>query len=449
MKFQFAVKFLFAILFAAVAALTLTGLRGCQTTASEAAELEAHHVETNRFNQFDNVETIYHITCGKSGKISTSTGRQPVTWNAQTSGTTRDLNFVGILKVPDSSVSYIVGNSGTVLRSTNMGVNWSDLSISGNVFPNLYALKIMQPVTGQFTHIIAAGDSGKIVRSSTSAGNWVWQQFTVSPVRGLRTIITVSPIIWLAAGEQGSIFRTDNSGGSWTYINTSVTNTFNRLAQIRYDTYIVVGDGGKIFKSTNYGTAWVQKTSGTTKDLNDVYFKNSNEGIAVGDDGTSRYTTNGGESWVNDPFLSGITTKDILSISEVDSVTSISAARDVTADNNSALGTTFIQVSSDPFIGIEPVSEIIPGSFSLGQNYPNPFNPVTKISFDIPRTSGQNVKLTVFDITGKVLEVIVNENLGAGKYEAEWNAGNHSSGIYFYRIQAGDFSETKKMILVK
>lgn len=68
MKFQFAVKFLFAILFAAVAALTLTGLRGCQTTASEAAELEAHHVETNRFNQFDNVETIYHITCGKSGK---------------------------------------------------------------------------------------------------------------------------------------------------------------------------------------------------------------------------------------------------------------------------------------------------------------------------------------------------------------------------------------------
>ncbi len=98
-------------------------------------------------------------------------------------------------------------------------------------------------------------------------------------------------------------------------------------------------------------------------------------------------------------------------------------------------------------IGIQPVSGNIPVEFSLSQNYPNPFNPSTKIAFDIPTES--SVKIEVYDITGKRIEELVNENMKAGSYEVDWNASKLSSGTYFYRIQAGRFTETKKMILVK
>ncbi|NOS85301.1 MAG: T9SS type A sorting domain-containing protein, partial [Ignavibacteria bacterium] len=98
-------------------------------------------------------------------------------------------------------------------------------------------------------------------------------------------------------------------------------------------------------------------------------------------------------------------------------------------------------------VGITPINSEIPDEYSLSQNYPNPFNPVTNINFQLPRSG--SVKLTVFDMLGKEVETLVNENLNAGTYNADWNASNHSSGVYFYKIQAGDFSEIKKMVLVK
>ncbi len=101
-------------------------------------------------------------------------------------------------------------------------------------------------------------------------------------------------------------------------------------------------------------------------------------------------------------------------------------------------------------IGIQVISTEIPEKFELYNNYPNPFNPVTKIRFDIPDISGNNtVKLEIFDLTGKSLGYIVNEKLDAGEYSVDWNASDYSSGVYFYRINAGSFTDTRKMILVK
>ncbi|MBN8571767.1 MAG: T9SS type A sorting domain-containing protein [Ignavibacteria bacterium] len=93
------------------------------------------------------------------------------------------------------------------------------------------------------------------------------------------------------------------------------------------------------------------------------------------------------------------------------------------------------------------ISEIIPAEFKLFTNYPNPFNPTTKIKFDLPKNS--SVKINIFDITGKMINEIINMNLNAGSYETEYNGANLSSGIYYYRIEAGSFVETKKMILIK
>jgi hypothetical protein len=100
-----------------------------------------------------------------------------------------------------------------------------------------------------------------------------------------------------------------------------------------------------------------------------------------------------------------------------------------------------------PPIGIQNLNNGVPKSFALHQNYPNPFNPVTKIKFDIPKTG--LVVLKIYDILGNQVAILNNGVLQAGYYEAELNASNYASGVYFYRLEAGDFSSVKRMILIK
>ena len=96
---------------------------------------------------------------------------------------------------------------------------------------------------------------------------------------------------------------------------------------------------------------------------------------------------------------------------------------------------------------IEDEQYLIPVNAELSQNYPNPFNPSTIIKYDIPIES--NVTLKVFDVLGREVTTLVNKRQKAGFYEVEWNAVNNSSGVYFYKILAGDFVETKKMLLLR
>ena len=86
-------------------------------------------------------------------------------------------------------------------------------------------------------------------------------------------------------------------------------------------------------------------------------------------------------------------------------------------------------------------------SFSLSQNYPNPFNPTTKISWQSPISSHQT--LIVYDVTGKEVATLVNEYKSAGKHQMDFNASTLASGIYFYKLVAGNYTETKKMVVLK
>jgi hypothetical protein len=108
-------------------------------------------------------------------------------------------------------------------------------------------------------------------------------------------------------------------------------------------------------------------------------------------------------------------------------------------------------------IGINPISTIVPDRFNLYQNYPNPFNPVTKIRFEIPATlsfphapSGNPyISLKIYDILGKEIQTLVNEQLQPGTYEIKFDGGNLTSGIYFYQLKSEYFTETKKLVLLK
>ena len=98
-------------------------------------------------------------------------------------------------------------------------------------------------------------------------------------------------------------------------------------------------------------------------------------------------------------------------------------------------------------IGIKAIGSIIPEKYELYQNYPNPFNPTTSIRYSVP--SVQNIKLIVYDIPGKEIATLVNGKQSPGVYEVTWDASQFPSGVYFYKFTAGDFSEVKKMVLIK
>ncbi len=100
-------------------------------------------------------------------------------------------------------------------------------------------------------------------------------------------------------------------------------------------------------------------------------------------------------------------------------------------------------------VGIININSQIPENFALYQNYPNPFNPVTKIKFDIKANTVGQTFLSVHDIQGKEISSLVNEQLKPGTYQVTFDGSNLPSGVYFYMLTAGDFTDTKKMILIK
>jgi hypothetical protein len=109
---------------------------------------------------------------------------------------------------------------------------------------------------------------------------------------------------------------------------------------------------------------------------------------------------------------------------------------------------SYTWIGNQPNVGIdkkEPFS--VPLTYSLGDNYPNPFNPVTTITYSIAHPGP--VELTVFNLLGQVVAELVNEIQPAGEYSVQWQPKGIASGIYLYRLKAGDFVETRKLVLVK
>lgn len=126
----------------------------------------------------------------------------------------------------------------------------------------------------------------------------------------------------------------------------------------------------------------------------------------------------------------------------------------ISSFNGSPFGTVGFDTVSFPvpgancnLVGIEPVGNIIPRVYELSQNYPNPFNPATTIKFSIPK--GGFVELKIYDLLGREVATLVQDPFDAGTYEVTFEASKLSSGIYFYTINSGSFSETKKMMLIK
>jgi hypothetical protein len=154
-------------------------------------------------------------------------------------------------------------------------------------------------------------------------------------------------------------------------------------------------------------------------------------------------STNSGTSWT--AVNSGLTNSDVRALA-------VSPTVGGTGGTNLIAGTwgsgVWRRPLSEMIISVkEPISVEMPSVYSLHQNYPNPFNPSTTIEFSIPQSGF--VSIEVFNTLGQVVGRLVNEELQPGKYKTSWDASGFPSGTYFYRLQSGSFSETKKLILVR
>ncbi|MCX7833363.1 MAG: T9SS type A sorting domain-containing protein, partial [Ignavibacteria bacterium] len=227
------------------------------------------------------------------------------------------------------------------------------------------------------------------------------------------------------------VYRSNSNGISWTQTELNNKTVYSLAIS---GNYIFAGTSGNgVYLSTNNGINWTQ----TALNNQSVYsLAISGNYIFAGTSGSGVYlSTNNGTSWIqkNQGFYPNPSISSLL-----------------IANNFIFAGTYRNSVwrrSYQEIIGIKNISTEIPSRFELYQNYPNPFNPTTKIKFDLPKSDF--ITLKIYDALGREVETLVNKTLPSGSYEVEWNASKYSSGVYFYRLQADEFMDTKRMLLIK
>lgn len=367
--------------------------------------------------------------CGDNGVILyTSNGG--VNWVQQNSGTTNKLYGIAWYGV-GSTPLVCVGENGLILRTTNEGATWTP---------------VFSPVTSTLRYLsdhgfMICGDNGVILRSDDLGVSWVEKESTVKKqLNGISDKFNI-----IAVGENGTIVRGNVFGNGWEQFNTGVTNDFYAVAM--FNSFLMtMGEGGVIRRSTTNGTSWFSMPSPTTKTIKSFQFSTSNtsRAYAVGDNGLVMKSTNNMQSWgLQVSNTNENLNKTFFFLDDMNGW--------ICGDNGVILRTTDGGGQIFP-TEVTNISTEIPDRFELKQNYPNPFNPATTIVFDVPsNVNGQrsNVNLNIYDISGKLISELVSTELNPGEYSITFNAKGFSSGIYFYTLSAGNFKETKRMMLVK
>jgi hypothetical protein len=199
---------------------------------------------------------------------------------------------------------------------------------------------------------------------------------------------------------------------------------------------------GIILQTTDGGLQWIKKEIGQIPFLEKVYFTDYNTGYIIGG-GIILHTTDGGETWIEGKKITHQTLRGIHFANKNVGI--------IIGDNGVILKTTTGGITS---VKENRIQEITP-NYHLYQNYPNPFNPSTVISFQLPVFS--HVKLIIYDILGREVTKLIDEDRLAGYHSITWNAKNVASGLYYYKLMvnganpltAGNYVQVRKMILLK
>ena len=427
--------------------------------------------------------------------------KSQVFWEERNAGVTVSLNCVSDI---DAYKIWICGDSGTVIRSTNGGYNW--FNVTGNGIPfninliNIFGMNSSVALTAGYK------DSNTYLYMTSNSGV-NWNQVFAQQGGFINSVWMTSDSVGFMQGNpvggRWSLWRTTNGGINWDSSGMFLQQTGNESGW-KNSLWVV---NNKIWFGTNSSKIYFSNSSGFT--WSSISTNPEINSYAVWMDlapsligfyaGTSFYkTTNGGTNWVlisspgsgNFNAIAGrvqyfnyfwyIRSSSNIYLTYGGSGGSISYTAPSGIYNHIAMtrgsisfGPGFVfavrnngGISRGNMIveGVKIISNVIPPLFELYQNYPNPFNASTKFKFDsriLPSSingevRGGNIRLSVYNILGKEVDVIVDKVIQPGIYEISWNGNNYPSGVYFYRLLVSDpngfkvlYDKILKMVLIK
>jgi hypothetical protein len=333
----------------------------------------------------------------------------------------------------DGSNLFAGTSGGEAFRSSNDGAEWTSISLGRPPFSDFRAFAAIH--SEGISYLFAGTRSGTgnegVLRSATNGSTWETMNsgLTDTSVYAL----AVSGTTLFAGTNGGGVFLSSNYGANWTAANNGLSNNFVNALVVSGSNLFAGTDEGGVFLSTNHGISWEAANNGITNPIINVLgAKGTN--LFAGTVGGVFLSTDDGANWA--PVNDGLNIYYIFSL----------AVDDVNLYAGTGGGGLWYRPLSEMITDVKE-NMILPTDYSLNQNYPNPFNPSTTIRYSIPKTSVVTIK--VYDALGREFATLVNEENKMGTYEAKFDGSNLSTGVYFYRIQAGIFIQTKKMMLLR
>ncbi|MFC2103322.1 YCF48-related protein [Bacteroidota bacterium] len=399
-------------------------------------------------------------------------------WNQIATGITGTNSDILAIDFIDDNFGIVAAYNGTVAKSTNGGATWSIISSITGSSP-----WDMDMVDQEYGWVSGTGE--RIFR--TTDGGTTWTQQLATGGLGTYGISFINRNRGVAGGTSGNTYYTTNGGDTWTAATTPPGHT---VWGIHFVESTVLGSlgmtacaSGYVYISTDSGANWNLEPRQTISTFDDIYMTDAGNAWIVGNSGVIlKYTEPGNVPVELNNFTAEINGNDVnlnwqtatelnnygfdverkQAVSEVWNKISFIPGRGTTTEISSYsyiendlnpgkynyrikqidLDGSFKYYSLNKTVKIASVL-----SFELDQNYPNPFNPTTIISFTILTRSV--VSLKVYDVLGNEVKRLINETKDEGYYEIEFSADELSSGIYFYKLKAGSFTQTRKMILLR
>ncbi len=387
-------------------------------------------ITSNCLNSVSPLDSMNVIACGSGGTIIiTDDGGK--SWQKVHESGSLELNDILFINKKE----ILACGGGIILSSRNEGKTWNRDSLSATWINDI-----------EFVNdslIFAAGSNkGKAALFYTRNKGINWNTYIGFPSEALIAKIKFSNnyLGWITSDNE--IYRTTDSGLNWNKI--SGVGTFYGGVDARGDSAWFC-NLNNVLTTTDAGKSWNKyKMFDYKETMFSTYcisMKNSKEGSVGLYDGRIFDTYDGGKSWNKRVHLTSTPIFDLKYIN----------GNYGWAVGDIGLILKFSTTSTD--IKNENL-HLMQHNFSLSQNYPNPFNPTTTIKFSIPnmptgRQGSRFATLKVYDMLGREVSTLVNEEKAPGNYEVKFNGSNLSSGVYFYRLQSGSFNETKKFVLMK
>jgi photosystem II stability/assembly factor-like uncharacterized protein len=355
-----------------------------------------------------------------------------------------------------------------IYRSNDEGSNWTQLKSGLSD-----AKRILSIATKPGGYVFAGTESNGVYRSIDNGENWTYQG--LSPLK-IQCLATNSGGTVFLGTFVGGLFRTNDNGEHWgDLVGQGISNHDFRSIAINSEGHVFVGTfGGGIFRSVNNGDNFIPCNNNLTNLIIYSIAINSSGMLFAGTASGVYRSSDNGDNWTQ--VNNGLTSYTIntIAINKSDDVfvgtpkgvfRSIDNGANWTLINNglSSYRTYSLVINSNSIIfagtqtaiyrSIQPTTSISNRitleqvSFSLGQNYPNPFNQSTIIGYSLPTAS--IVELKIYDLLGRELKTLIDERQNEGNHQVEFDSQKLSTGVYFYRLRAGEFVEMKKFVVIK